>query len=223
KVRRQGLVCTQITIELDAAAGQSSSRTWRIEDMQENAIADRLRWQAEGWLAGAAFAAHAGAGPKPGTRRGGEDPHLLTLVDEPTPAVEDISADCIIALPLIAAALTTPIRATMILFEDNTAQITHTPATTQWTVPPDSISGPRPGAPGRLGSGRDESVDPLAADGRARTQSRGSLARCSARAPPDHRRTLGRRCVRRGRLAGGGSALGAGGRTGDDQIPHRGD
>src|SRR5699024_3379913 len=50
KVRRQGLVCTQITIELDAAAGQSSSRTWRIEDMQENAIADRLRWQAEGWL-----------------------------------------------------------------------------------------------------------------------------------------------------------------------------
>src|SRR5699024_11780605 len=93
KVRGQGLVCTQITIERDAAAGQSSTRTWRIEDMQENAIADRLRWQAEGWLAGATAQAHTGAGPKPGPRRGSEDPHLLDLVDEPAPDVEDFSAD----------------------------------------------------------------------------------------------------------------------------------
>src|SRR5699024_8256040 len=76
-VRRQGLVGTQRKIQQDAPAGQSSSRTWRIEDMQENEIADRLRWQAEGWLAGAAVAAHAGAGTKPGPRRGGEDRHLL--------------------------------------------------------------------------------------------------------------------------------------------------
>src|SRR5699024_10641063 len=126
KVRRQGLVCTQITIELDAAAGQSSSRTWRIEDMQENAIADRLRWQAEGWLAGAAVAAHAGAGPKAGGRPDGEDPHLRDLVHEPTPDVEHFSADGIIALRLIAAELTTPIGATRGLFEENTGQITHT-------------------------------------------------------------------------------------------------
>lgn len=139
KVRRQGLVCTQITIELDAAAGQSSSRTWRIEDMQENAIADRLRWQAEGWLAGAAVAAHAGAGPKPGPRRGGEDPHLLDLVDEPAPDVEDFSADGIIALRLIAAELTTPIGATRSLFEENTGQITHTLERLQGLFGPDSV------------------------------------------------------------------------------------
>ncbi|RAD06888.1 DNA polymerase Y family protein, partial [Burkholderia multivorans] len=51
RVRGSGLVCTQVTIDLLAAGGQSSSRTWRIEDMSENAIAARLRWQAEGWLA----------------------------------------------------------------------------------------------------------------------------------------------------------------------------
>src|SRR5699024_2959540 len=117
----------------------SSSRTWRIEDMQENAIADRLRWQAEGWLAGAAVAAHAGAGPKPGTRRGGEDPHLLDLVDEPTPDVEDFSADGIIALRLIAAELTTPIGATRSLFEENTGQITHTLERLQGLFGPDSV------------------------------------------------------------------------------------
>src|SRR5699024_2726470 len=126
KVRRQGLVCTQITIELDAAAGQSSSRTWRLEDMQEDAIADRLRWQAEGWLAGATAQASAWAAPKPGPRRGSEDADLLELVDEPAPDVEDFSADGIIALRLIAAELTTPIGATRSLFEENTGQITPT-------------------------------------------------------------------------------------------------
>src|SRR5699024_9591764 len=77
--------------------------------------------------------------PKPGTRRGGEDPHLLDLVDEPTPDVEDFSADGIIALRLIAAELTTPIGATRSLFEENTGQITHTLERLQGLFGPDSV------------------------------------------------------------------------------------
>jgi protein ImuB len=126
KVRRQGLVCTQITIELDAAAGRSSSRTWRIEDMQENSIADRLRWQAEGWLAG-------GAAPRGDSR---QEPDT---VDDPAPDVEDFSEDGIIALRLIAAELTTPIGATRSLFDENTGQITHTLERLQGLFGPDAV------------------------------------------------------------------------------------
>lgn len=132
KVRRQGLVCTQITIELDAAGGQSSSRTWRIEDMQENAIADRLRWQAEGWLAGAS-AGTGNSGP------GQADPQALDLVDEPAPDAEDFTEDGIIALRLIAAEVTTPIGATRSLFEENTGQITHTLERLQGLFGPDAV------------------------------------------------------------------------------------
>ncbi|MFP3396346.1 DNA polymerase Y family protein [Brevibacterium sp. SIMBA_078] len=135
KVRRQGLVCTQITIELDAAGGQSSSRTWRIEDMQENAIADRLRWQAEGWLAGAGRGSPPGQNP----RTAQADPQELDIVDEPAPDAEDFADDGIIALRLIAAELTTPIGATRSLFDENTGQITHTLERLQGLFGPDAV------------------------------------------------------------------------------------
>ncbi|MGC2974937.1 DNA polymerase Y family protein [Brevibacterium sp. FAM 25378] len=156
KVRRQGLVCTQITIELDAAAGQSSSRTWRIEDMQENAIADRLRWQAEGWLAGVSTGAE-NSEPRqnPGSRHNSgsgrstrpghaplsaqADPQALDIVDEPAPDAEDFAEDGIIALRLIAAELTTPIGATRSLFDENTGQITHTLERLQGLFGPDAV------------------------------------------------------------------------------------
>ncbi len=138
KVRRQGLVCTQITIELDAATGQSSSRTWRIEDMQENAIADRLRWQAEGWLAGVSTGTAntgSGQGPQPAQA----DPQALDIGDEPAPDAEDFTEDGIIALRLIAAELTTPIGATRSLFDENTGQITHTLERLQGLFGPDAV------------------------------------------------------------------------------------
>ncbi|MCU4297868.1 DNA polymerase Y family protein [Brevibacterium permense] len=135
KVRRQGLVCTQITIELDAAGGQSSSRTWRIEDMQENAIADRLRWQAEGWLAGVGRGSPPGQNP----RTAQPDTQELDIVDEPAPDAEDFSDDGIIALRLIAAELTTPIGATRSLFDENTGQITHTLERLQGLFGPDAV------------------------------------------------------------------------------------
>jgi protein ImuB len=153
KVRRQGLVCTQITIELDAAGGQSSSRTWRIEDMAENTIADRLRWQAEGWLAGAgtgqgtARRAETNSAQRPRSESSASstqaDPQTLDIVDEPAPDVEDFSADGIIALRLIAAELTTPIGATRSLFDENTGQITHTLERLQGLFGPDAVLVPR--------------------------------------------------------------------------------
>ncbi|UVI34417.1 DNA polymerase Y family protein [Brevibacterium spongiae] len=148
KVRRQGLICTQITIELDAAGGKSSTRTWRIEDMQENTIADRLRWQAEGWLAGsgrsAASSPRSGASVRgrhrnDGESAGADDPQSLDAIDDPAPDVEDFSEDGIIALRLIAAELTTPIGATRSLFEENTGQISHTLERLQGLFGPDSV------------------------------------------------------------------------------------
>src|SRR5699024_4370414 len=50
EVRRRALACTQVTIRLTAASGDHHERTWRLEDMDDNRIADRVRWQAEGWL-----------------------------------------------------------------------------------------------------------------------------------------------------------------------------
>ncbi|GAA1542133.1 MULTISPECIES: Y-family DNA polymerase [Brevibacterium] len=136
KVRRRGLVCTQITIELFAVTGQSSNRTWRIEDMNENTIADRLRWQAEGWLAGGA---HSGSAPaknrSASARRDKEEP----APDQSGPDPEDFSEEGIIALGLVAAELTTPIGATRSLFDENTGQVTHTLERLQGLFGPDSV------------------------------------------------------------------------------------
>ncbi|MCF2571409.1 DNA polymerase Y family protein [Brevibacterium sp. UCMA 11754] len=131
-VRRRGLVCTQITIELIAVSGQSSKRTWRIEDMSENTIADRLRWQAEGWLAGAARKG-------PAAPQSWPTPQFEPAPDEPGPDPEDFSEEGIIALGLVAAELTTPIGATKSLFDENTGQVTHTLERLQGLFGPDSV------------------------------------------------------------------------------------
>ena len=144
KVRHQGLVCTQITIELHAVSGQSSRRTWRIEDMSENTIADRLRWQSEGWLAGAGRKQAAGqqtagqqaAGKRTGRQQTAQD---LDVQDQPGPDPEDFSEEGIIALGLMAAELTTPIGATKSLFDENIGQITHTLERLQGLFGPDSV------------------------------------------------------------------------------------
>lgn len=146
KVRRRGLVCTQITIELLAVSGQSSNRTWRIEDMNENTIADRLRWQAEGWLAGAArpgpphtrsrSSPARGGSQAPGPQQPGPQ---QPAPDQPGPDPEDFSEEGIIALGLVAAELTTPIGATKSLFDENTGQVTHTLERLQGLFGPDSV------------------------------------------------------------------------------------
>ncbi|GAA0034622.1 DNA polymerase Y family protein [Brevibacterium metallidurans] len=154
RVRSSGLVCTQITIALLAAGGQSSSRTWRIEDMSENAIADRLRWQAEGWLAGAGrgSAGRGGAGDSTAGRanagRSGSAGGSAGRGDvegeyDPGPDPEDFSAEGITALGLVAAELTTPLGATRSLFDENTGQVTHTLERLQGLFGPDAVLVPR--------------------------------------------------------------------------------
>ncbi|RBP64669.1 protein ImuB [Brevibacterium sanguinis] len=139
-VRRHGLVCTQITIELRAVGGQSSVRTWRIDDMNENTIADRLRWQAEGWLAAGP------GGPRPGgkgsTSTGGTRPASTEAdydLPDAGPDPEDFSEEGIIALSLAAAELTTAIGATKSLFDENTGQVTHTLERLQGLFGPDAV------------------------------------------------------------------------------------
>ncbi|WP_240513531.1 Y-family DNA polymerase [Brevibacterium aurantiacum] len=147
-VRRRGLVCTQITIELIAVSGQSSKRTWRIEDMNENTIADRLRWQAEGWLAGSTRKGPAspqqGSTPSRTSSKNRKDSRHskdreTPAPDEPGPDPEDFSEEGIIALGLVAAELTTPIGATRSLFDENTGQVTHTLERLQGLFGPDAV------------------------------------------------------------------------------------
>ncbi|MFY1637497.1 DNA polymerase Y family protein [Solwaraspora sp. WMMB335] len=57
-----GLACTRVGIEAVTAHGQELHRTWRHDGiLTAAAIADRLRWQLDGWLTGAA-ARRPGAG-----------------------------------------------------------------------------------------------------------------------------------------------------------------
>jgi protein ImuB len=47
----RGLVCTRIAIEVETEHGESLSRLWRHEGgLTPTALADRVRWQLDGWL-----------------------------------------------------------------------------------------------------------------------------------------------------------------------------
>ena len=64
---RRGLACTRVAIEAQTEHGEQLTRLWRHEGvLTPAAIADRVRWQLDGWLSGSARA-HAGA-PPPGRR-----------------------------------------------------------------------------------------------------------------------------------------------------------
>src|SRR5690606_10145112 len=48
-----GLACTRVVVEAVTATGQELCRTWRHEGLlTAAAVADRVRWQLEGWLTG---------------------------------------------------------------------------------------------------------------------------------------------------------------------------
>jgi protein ImuB len=47
----RGLVCTRVAIEVETEHGEALSRLWRHEGgLGPNALADRVRWQLDGWL-----------------------------------------------------------------------------------------------------------------------------------------------------------------------------
>jgi protein ImuB len=64
-----GLACTRLGIEAVTGHGEELHRTWRHAGLlSAPAIADRVRWQLDGWLS-----AGARAGRRPGDGRGGDD------------------------------------------------------------------------------------------------------------------------------------------------------
>jgi len=55
RLRGHGLACTRIGIEARTEHGEELSRVWRHDGvLTASAIADRVRWQLDGWLTGAA-------------------------------------------------------------------------------------------------------------------------------------------------------------------------
>lgn len=53
RLARRGLACTRIAIEAETEHGESMVRVWRAEEpLTAAAMADRVRWQIDGWLNG---------------------------------------------------------------------------------------------------------------------------------------------------------------------------
>jgi protein ImuB len=54
RLGQRGLVCTRVAIEIETEHGELRSRLWRHEGgLSAVALADRARWQLDGWLTGA--------------------------------------------------------------------------------------------------------------------------------------------------------------------------
>lgn len=58
RLRARGLACTRVLIEVETEHGETLSRLWRHEGaLTASAMAERARWQLEGWLASGATTA----------------------------------------------------------------------------------------------------------------------------------------------------------------------
>ena len=112
EVRRRALVCTQVTIRLTATGGQVSERTWRLEDMSDNRVADRARWQAEGWLTAQPAA----------KRTSGQAANPVSTSD---PAPTSDTDEGIALLTLLAAELATPLATQRSLLDRSSGAVAH--------------------------------------------------------------------------------------------------
>jgi protein ImuB len=64
---RRGLACTRVAIEAQTEHGEQLTRLWRHEGvLTPAAIADRVRWQLDGWLSGSARVLPRASAPPPG-------------------------------------------------------------------------------------------------------------------------------------------------------------
>ncbi|WP_349827841.1 DNA polymerase Y family protein [Brevibacterium litoralis] len=139
-VRADGLVCTHVSIGLLSTTGEEQTRTWRIEEMSETAVADRLRWQSEGWLRpargrggapGAGRSPEAG-GPAPvggGPGRSGRPPQVPgqgSLLEGDGADPGEPAEDGIALITLVAAELVAPLRTQESLFDQRPGRIAHT-------------------------------------------------------------------------------------------------
>jgi len=59
RLEARGRSCLQVTVVVEDADGRRCARAWRHDPLGATTLADRVRWQLEGWLAGT-------AGPPPG-------------------------------------------------------------------------------------------------------------------------------------------------------------
>jgi protein ImuB len=65
RLAANGLACVQVTVEAETEHGETLARTWRHEGaLTAGALADRVRWQLDGWLSG-----HAAVRPTSGITR----------------------------------------------------------------------------------------------------------------------------------------------------------
>jgi protein ImuB len=70
RLARRGLACTRVAIEAQTEHGEQLTRLWRHEGvLTPAAVADRIRWQLDGWLTGTARVLPR-AGGSPGQRTG---------------------------------------------------------------------------------------------------------------------------------------------------------
>ncbi len=114
EVRAAGLVCAQVTIGLASATGERSERTWRLAAMEETQLADRARWQAEGWVASGAGVADA-------------------------QAAAELAEDGISAIELTAAELLAPLESQHNLFDAQTGEVGRTLERLQGLFGPDAV------------------------------------------------------------------------------------
>ena len=112
EVRRRALVCTQVTIRLTATGGQVSARTWRLEDMSDNRVADRARWQAEGWLTA-----------QPAAKRTAGQAENPVPTSDPAPTSD--TDEGIALLTLLAAELATPLATQRSLLDRSSGAVAH--------------------------------------------------------------------------------------------------
>jgi len=122
EVRRRSLACTQVTIRLTAASGDQHERTWRLEDMDDNRVADRVRWQAEGWLSA-----------PPQASQVAQTPQIAQASD-------DLGGDEGIALlTLTAAELAAPLDTQRSLLDGSSGDVSHSLERVQGLFGPDSV------------------------------------------------------------------------------------
>lgn len=63
RLETRGRSCLQVTVVVETADGRRCARTWRHDPLGASVLADRVRWQLEGWLSGTA-----GSPPEAGVR-----------------------------------------------------------------------------------------------------------------------------------------------------------
>ena len=89
RLRDAAVACTRLTIIATTERGQQHSRTWRCaQPLTPETTADRVRWQLEGWLTGAARPTSPRVEPRAARSSARPDSPIVRLRLEPVEVVE---------------------------------------------------------------------------------------------------------------------------------------